>query len=58
MGDKLDYSGYDRENWVKRHMKTHKQAAKKYKNAKTKAEQELLLRQEGVRYSVLLILLF
>lgn len=56
MGDKLDYSGYDRENWAKRDIKTHKQAAEKYKNAKTKAEQESLLRQEGVRYSVLLML--
>ena len=55
-GDKLDYSGFEREDWTSRDMESHRRAAGEYKKAKTKAQQDSLLRKEGVRYSVLLML--
>ena len=55
-GDKLDYSGYEREQWPKRDLEAHRRAAEEYRKAKTKAQQDSLLRKAGVRYSVLLML--
>ena len=51
---KLDYSGYNRQQWPPRTWTTHKDAATCCAMAKPPAEQEQVLSQFGVRFSSLL----
>ena len=54
-GEKLDYSGYDRERWQYRDMDSHVSChLAKISKAKTVTEQRVLEKQFGVRYSELL----
>ena len=53
-GQKLDYSGYNKQHWPARTLSTHKKAATQYSMAKTPAEQKRILSKFGVRYSSLL----
>lgn len=56
LGDALDYSGFQRENWIPRTNLSHRQNVNKLSQCKSKTE---LLKQEtelGCRHSVLLIL--
>ena len=58
LGDKLDYSGFERNNWTKRDMKGHRFSRDIYRQAKTKTEQDGIVKKHGVRYSTLLYLGF
>lgn len=49
-----DYSGFQREQWPQRDMKTHKEQAIKANNAATKSERVTIERSTGVCYSELL----
>ena len=53
-GEKLDYSGYDREVWAPRTMEQHMHAVKGILNAKTPTQLEQITKANGVRYSELL----
>ena len=54
--DKLDYSGFDCENWTPRDSEQHKTNAHLVKEAITATSRTSLERQYGLRYSVLLTL--
>lgn len=49
-GEKRDYSGFDRDSWVKRNNKDHRQQAKQILRCKTKSAQGKLSRQYGINY--------
>ena len=53
-GDKLDYSGYDRDTWLLRNRKVHMSEISAILQAKTQSEKLLLEKQYGIRYSELL----
>ena len=53
-GQKLDYSGYNRQLWPLRTLTAHKEAATQYTMAKTPTEQKRILSKFGVRYSSLI----
>lgn len=53
---KLDYSGYNRENWQARTLAEHNRQSHDYREAKTKTERQLAFSQSGVRFSVLSLL--
>ena len=55
-GEKPDYSGFDRQNWVIRTHKDCYEAGMKHKHAKTATERAKLEKQNGVRYTALLTL--
>ena len=50
----MDYSGFDRENWIIRTGSAHRQAALKLKNANTHSALQAGESESGCRYSVLL----
>lgn len=52
--NKLDFSGYDRNEWELRQLNEHHLLATQHKHANTKQEKNKLISQYGVRYSVLL----
>lgn len=49
-GEKRDYAGYQRENWVKRKSNDHRRQAKKIQKCKTKSEATKLSKQYGINY--------
>ena len=51
-GEKPDYTGTDRSEWVPRSKKSHYQYAMSYKSANTKEKQKSIERAHGCRYSV------
>ena len=51
--NKLDYSGYDRESWEPRTPVNYKIQAEQYMKAITKAAQQEVLSECGVRFSIL-----
>lgn len=53
-GGVVDYSGFDRENWVLRTGSSHREAAMRLRNFTTKIERTKCESQSGCRYSVLL----
>lgn len=55
-GDKPDYGGFDRENWIPRTHRDFYECAMKYKHAKTAKERHDIEKMHGVRYTVLLSL--
>ena len=57
-GEKSDYSGFDRSKWTYRTNLTFKRAALKYKHSKTAKERSEICGQYGVRYTVLISLLY
>jgi len=52
-GDKIDYSGFERESWPLRFHSTHVQQGKNALNAGTKEARKEIERKFGARYSVL-----
>ena len=52
--DRTDYSGFQRNQWPQRDIKTHWQQAQKAKNATTKSARTAIERKLGIRYSDLL----
>lgn len=50
----MDYSGFEREEWMTRTLEAHTQHAIEYLAAKTASQQDEVLRRYGVRYSLLL----
>ena len=55
-GEKPDYSGFDRENWIAREHSDCVDVGMQHKHAKTAKERSGLERRYGVRYTVLLTL--
>lgn len=55
-GEKPDYSGFDRNNWISRNHSDFVEVAMKHKHAKTAKERQDIERSHGVRYTVLLTL--
>ena len=53
-GEKPNYSGFERELWLKRDFKSHQDQGMKWKHAKTLAERHTIEREHGVRYTELL----
>ena len=53
-GEKPDHSNFNRQEWIPRNNHNHRLNASKHRLAKTKAEQVVIERSTGVRYSVLL----
>ena len=53
-GDKPDFSGFDRSQWVPRQNSSHRQHAFKHKVCNTLSDQKKIERDHGCRYSVLL----
>ena len=54
IGEKRNYSGFERSEWIKRDLETHRSISDDYKRARTKAQQDTIVKNHGVRYSVLL----
>jgi hypothetical protein len=52
-GEKLDYSGFDRDTWSERSMEQHLQAIKEVESASTPTQVEQITKKNGVRYSEL-----
>ena len=52
--NKLDFSGFERNQWILRDLVNHRTVSELYKHAKPKSQQEALLKAHGVKYSVLL----
>ena len=52
-GEKSDYSNFNRASWEFRDSDKHRDMAMKYKNCVTKADQKLIAREYGLRYSVI-----
>ena len=50
-GEKPNYSGFDRDQWPKRDISTHKNQGMRWKQAKTATERHCIEREHGVRYS-------
>lgn len=57
-GDKLDYSGFDTENWQPRSETDHRLHANKHRLASCRAEEKRIERTYGCRYSILLQLTY
>jgi hypothetical protein len=55
-GEKPDYSGFDRENWIAREHSDCVDVGMQHKHAKTAKERSGLEKRYGVRYTVLLTL--
>ena len=55
-GDKMDYSGYDHENWIFCDHKTHEKYISKISSSNTITIERNLIKQYGVRYLKLLYL--
>ena len=53
---KLDFSGFERNKLTLRNLDNHRVVSAQYKQAKTKSEQDAILKAHGVKYSVLLLL--
>ena len=53
-GDKLDYSGFERGNWIMRDLENHRSISNAYIQSRTKAQQDLTGKNHGVKYSMLL----
>lgn len=49
-GEKQDYSGFDRDSWLKRTNAGHRQKAKRILKCKTRSEQEKLSKQYEINY--------
>ena len=58
MGDKLDYSGFQRSEWTPRDLESHRSVSHRYRQANTRAQQSAILKEHGVRYSILLLLTY
>ena len=43
-GDKLDYSGFEPSTWIRRDLESHRSRSEAYKQAKTKAQQDLIVK--------------
>ena len=52
--DSSDYSGFPRNQWPRREIRTHQEQAHKAKSAATKSARTAIERQLGIRYSDLL----
>ena len=52
--DSFDFSGFKREEWPKRDIRSHRRNARELLRAKTKAEHDRLAKKYGLYYSVLL----
>ena len=52
--DSFDFSGFKREEWPNRDIRSHRQHARELLRAKTKAEHDRLAKKYGLYYSVLL----
>lgn len=52
--DSFDFSGFNREEWPKRDIKSHKENARKLNRARTKKEHDELSKKYGLYHSVLL----
>jgi len=50
---KLDFSGYDRDNWPIQTLSAHREVCNKYLLTQTKIQRKSIEREHGVRYSVL-----
>ena len=57
-GDKLDYSGFDTENWQPRSVGDHRIHANEHRLASCRAEEKRVERTYGCRYSILLQLTY
>ena len=57
-GEKPDYSNFNRSEWEPRTNDAHRAAALKYRDCNTKTQQKEIEREHGVRYSILLELLY
>ena len=53
-GDKLDYSGFDYDNWIIRNKRDHNRNADIIQMAVTATTRASLEKQHGLRYSILL----
>ena len=53
-GEKLDYSGFDRDAWIPRSMEQHLLAIHELESARTPTEVQQVIKKNGVRYSKLL----
>lgn len=53
-GEKPNYSGYDRDQWPKRDIATHRQLADEYLQLPNRSQQKAFESQHGLRYSELL----
>ena len=53
-GNKPDFSGFDRSQWVPRENSSHRQYAFEHKSCNTLSNQKKIERDHGCRYSVLL----
>ena len=49
-GEKRDYSGFDRDSWMKRNNKHHRQQAKRISKCKTQSDIKKLEKQYGINY--------
>ena len=58
LGEKTDYSGFDRDMWPPRHSSSHQIHAEMVRNASTQSKHEALATKYGVFYSSLLQLEF
>ena len=54
IGERSDYSGYNRDSWPLRTHKLHKEQVSKFRDADTPANVHVLERKYGIRYSELL----
>ena len=50
----LDVLSFERSEWIKRDLETNRSISDEYKRARTKAQQDSIVKNHGVRYSVLL----
>ena len=50
--EKLNYSGFEHTEWTPRNMERHKIRSKTYQKAKTKSEQDFIMKTNGIKYSV------
>ena len=53
-GEKADFSGFDRDNWTKRDLVSHRQHAFAHKSSSTASQQAHIEREHGIRYTKLL----
>ena len=52
--NKLDFSGFERSQWILRDLVNDRIVSELYKHARTTFQHEALLKAHGVKYSVLL----
>lgn len=50
---KMDFSGYDRENWPARSLEVHREQCNNYLTAQTKSQKKLIEKEFGIRYLAL-----